>query len=789
MGHASGGRAALLGAVLLVTTPSWGQATTPGSATATPSETQSAQPAQLRLVAPLREIAVDAKGVGSTLLELTHDGSDVIELPLRGGELVNTATKRTLVAELSFGDVMSEKGVLAYTLKLDPKKTQPVRVFVSGIAEAGEFRAPLFIDGKPLFEVNARRVEVPFSLTLRRAGSETAPIPVSLGKTLELGIVNGDALTHEVSWRFLVDGVLLAKSERSIKLEPFRSEKAAIELGEDLYVNCFFGLFRTTLLRGTLEVAYVGGAALDPGPRSLPVVVELARQSPTTRSFLGTVFAFFVLAVGGVASLFVNHWVPNASRRVALRKQLEPLASRTKFLSDHVSGSLRTQLRVCRLQLSQRIDKELAFLPGAGDVFEAGVREAAVLERRVDLVARIDERLRLIDKMGSDGPPGLLRKQARRLEHALRPLVPGKVEDATFNAIEQLLTQVDTEIERIERADPALREAAITEAKALWEKFKDNWYALRDKSDPAVWEAMLAQQAGPFLLHAEACLGKEVEDSETLSSIDTAYTKLVLIGEYVRVCEIATPEQAQLFDEFDLDEERFPPAERRTQRQRFFQCLSGAGSRTLEQARLILREAEQGIFVRQVVDQIQLGRFRIHAEPKLVAPFEPVRFRFVFREEKFNDAAAREQLECTWLFPHDRGITNEEHCWSPTQFFSSADPPQPRTVTVRIGRGEEQYAPTEGRGLDAGVLERLDHVEVRVRSPKTKLRQRTVLEFVQLSLALAVTMGALVAGARDQLAKLDILPAFVTVFALGFGADVVKNILGRRSANGSATTP
>jgi hypothetical protein len=40
-----------------------------------------------------------------------------------------------------------------------------------------------------------------------------------------------------------------------------------------------------------------------------------------------------------------------------------------------------------------------------------------------------------------------------------------------------------------------------------------------------------------------------------------------------------------------------------------------------------------------------------------------------------------------------------------------------------------------------------------------------------------VALVALVAGARDQLLKLDILPGLVAVFLLGFGADSIKNLL------------
>ena len=39
----------------------------------------------------------------------------------------------------------------------------------------------------------------------------------------------------------------------------------------------------------------------------------------------------------------------------------------------------------------------------------------------------------------------------------------------------------------------------------------------------------------------------------------------------------------------------------------------------------------------------------------------------------------------------------------------------------------------------------------------------------------------LMAGARDQIAKLDVLPGLVAVFLIGFGADTVKSLLSTKS--------
>jgi hypothetical protein len=48
---------------------------------------------------------------------------------------------------------------------------------------------------------------------------------------------------------------------------------------------------------------------------------------------------------------------------------------------------------------------------------------------------------------------------------------------------------------------------------------------------------------------------------------------------------------------------------------------------------------------------------------------------------------------------------------------------------------------------------------------------------IKLVAALLIAVFALVAGAREQLLKLDILPGLIAVFMVGFSADTIKNLL------------
>ena len=55
--------------------------------------------------------------------------------------------------------------------------------------------------------------------------------------------------------------------------------------------------------------------------------------------------------------------------------------------------------------------------------------------------------------------------------------------------------------------------------------------------------------------------------------------------------------------------------------------------------------------------------------------------------------------------------------------------------------------------------------------------ERTVVEAFKLAAALMIAVFGLVAGARDEIAKLDILSGIIAVFLIGFGADTIKSLL------------
>jgi len=705
-------------------------------------------------------------------------------------------TSKTLAAQVTFGNTTLGEHKRCFPLTIPCGGTLSLPFNVQGLWELGEAKAALLLDGKDLpvdvprdeeekvASLRVRRTQLPLNIKVADSGLATSPLEIVKGAPWSLLLQNDDALTYSVRWRLFLNGrqVAPAKAEKAstVQLAP-GSNPLPIDLPDDLFPNWFFGSFRSTTLELRLVIDYVNatdGPTVGP-PRTFPVFVSLKPMPPTSIELLTSFVCFVLLTIGGCASLVLNQGIPNAFQRLDIRRRLDPLAGVVKRLSTNVDGTLRVELRVQRAQLSRRTKKEPWAFPTATEVYDEIARDADILSRRILSVAALDQRLQRIVSMGSDGPPELLVEQEKRLLAALRVLKGRNPTAAEFSTIDALVDDVDAQLTLIESNDPNLRETLVKKAKKLWQHFTLAWGAT---PPDASWATMLRTRMGPFYNHAKRCFGDANTgsiDDESLATIDTAVAKLELILQYIRVCASATPEKELRFDQTsEIDNASARAASRPqgapapTQRERFFEALSGTGARSLEEARMLLREADQGIFVLHLVEQIRLRKCTVRAQPRSIGTYDPVQFGFVFYEDKFNDAVARAKLDCLWQFEGLEGNRREDG-WNPVQFFSE---PGEKKISVRILNGPDSCVQDWS---DDGTT--AFNLQLQVSATKDRAtNQRIALEGLQLALALTVTLAALLSGAHEQLRKLDPFAAMAAIVALGFGADTVKNLVSRR---------
>ena len=150
---------------------------------------------------------------------------------------------------------------------------------------------------------------------------------------------------------------------------------------------------------------------------------------------------------------------------------------------------------------------------------------------------------------------------------------------------------------------------------------------------------------------------------------------------------------------------------------------------------------------------------------------QPVEYRVVFRDPRLNVCAARLCFTCHWHFRDD---WRNENGWRASHYFSTPGK-HPVTVTFTDDQGEPVRSQTAAVELhrNTDVQESVD----------PRLGERARIEGVQLAIVVIVACCALLAGAMQQLAKLDFVPGLIAVCALGFSADQLKSaIAGRKGA-------
>jgi hypothetical protein len=164
-------------------------------------------------------------------------------------------------------------------------------------------------------------------------------------------------------------------------------------------------------------------------------------------------------------------------------------------------------------------------------------------------------------------------------------------------------------------------------------------------------------------------------------------------------------------------------------------------------------------------------------EPATAYEEEPLEFRICFANHLINTSSARQEWVCMWAF----GDGLQAQGWLVSHYFLLPKRPlfrrrQPHTFEITASFQDEAGKQVTKPGKDDPLL-----LKKKIKVEPSRLRdwigERTLAEAARLSVALLVAVFALVAGVKDQLAKLDVLPGLIAVFVAGYGVDVLKNLI------------
>jgi hypothetical protein len=209
---------------------------------------------------------------------------------------------------------------------------------------------------------------------------------------------------------------------------------------------------------------------------------------------------------------------------------------------------------------------------------------------------------------------------------------------------------------------------------------------------------------------------------------------------------------------------------------RMLTCLANPAYGALASARRRLREISDDVYSDDLkrtlaADPPEAG---ISVEPDITWERAPLIFGIEFYDRFTNDAAARSDWTCEWDF--DDGFVGKG--WTVSHYFVLSRARKSQAgfrVTAHVRDEDGKLVMKDGTPV---VLTR----EVKVLpSDTTKFESRVWAEAAKLAAALLIAIFGLVAGAHEQVVKLDVVPGLVAVFLVGFGADTIKNMLTEKS--------
>ena len=735
---------------LLLTSSAIALGQSPGQDQTTPAKPLAAP----TIVGPA-EIVVDRNtGTGSTVLKLRS--TQPLNGPLTG--VVNTDTEPR--PQLTFkADQSADAGQAVYPLTIDPNRLTTIVAAVAGLKQAGSFDADLAYEGNNFGKLKI--IYLPFAVTIDGPDPNQADLTLVDDEVTSVTLKNSDPVAYPIVWRVNVEGdevcggqltlpangVGVLQCKPSVPFTPARVQD----------------LFKVESTEGHSLLLY----PVQPGTtasfdstspwKTIPVKASRSFFGGSSQASLGYIAIVLVLILGGLTSLVLSQALPNRLRRLNIRDRLEDVARQTANLSN-IGSRLQVLLRLDRNRLESLLDSRNTFSPDFAGLAAKCNEGTTKLEARVMLAQQIDVALdRLEQKLTLSPPPSQIAAIESLIEDAKVLLTKTEPTPKDLEAAQIAITEANRLCNLLNQEDDAFAQALVKRVLEAQADIKANLAA-----DP-VFKKLDAAVPGPNKAVQGVAQSTVTVTPAQYTDLDMAVEKLRLMKEYVLLYE-GTQDPDMLKR---LDQNLSPWLQA-------LQVQSWAGMRT---ARLLMRQMKDDVYSGRVGELLLQRLPSIVVKPMKAYHRAPLELAVCFPSDTYEKAAAREDWRCCWDFGDEMNETG----WSVSHYFElkrngRLKGPQEQEYSVkatfRDGKGNLLVDPATKETL---ILEH--PVKVLPSKPQQWFGDRARTELVKLVAALLIAVFALVAGAREQLMKLDIWPGLIAVFTIGFGADTIKNLL------------
>ena len=642
----------------------------------------------------------------------------------------NAAVTPALTASTFFTDPGNEP--LTITAKftaaaaIEPGKTATIPVELAGVTEPGYAKGELHHDGVKLGELRVLRKA--FAFNVAPVGFDAKqPFVVRRvgGKPSTIRLLNSDPFTHALEWSVIgEDGDAIARGNVPL-LRPNSIHDISIPARRmSGPLEWLEGTLQSPRNAATLLLRAVPRGKAQPGEywmsKELPLQLQHTAGSRIWRELLQTFIILLLLLLGGLTSLYLTYWVPNTLKRMDVKAHIEALTSKIHELRS-TPPTLRVGLSVQRNRLREKLKTRhvisIDFLPLVAEI----EREAASLHRRVAAAQRIEFLLLGVEREWKSGTalgPTILRQASVLLQKGVDELERGDLTDDDLRSVEAFITQARQLLQ------------TTTEDKQLTEAL--------------VARAVVLQQSKNVLQPVAAAVSALAPALTVTSSAGLVWPSGIWKLDYaVSKMEIAagvpTPDQQPQLLSF-----------LRLHSLHAFEDAEGEARQIREQVAPALLSAA-----------LTNKEARIDFHPERPRVNALVAFELKLVDPKLDAAAAKDTFTCRWDFGdglHEDGWRVSHYFAKPGKFSVSA------IVTDR-----------------AGAKIPISPVDVNVQEDRREIfGSRTRIEWIRLGVALFVVLLGLIAGAKEQLAKLDFVAAIMALFLLGVTADQIKNLLAPR---------
>jgi len=742
------------------------------------------------------DTACNSHDGGSVVLQLRNNSPTVVTLALTASEATDPKIKPS-GATVTLRPVHDLAGkTIAEVGSVDPGKSFYIRAEVRDLLQDGKWDIEIHNHGAKVGTFQMVRTSPAFNVKLDVPSPDAPEISLQRGVPKLLSFNNADSSAYPVSEEFAVDG----KTDEAVSL-PARAHKFGPDDGLVLPANgagqvrfippgewfSWKSILKDITADGRLTVHLrcldATGRACQPSPdapaKIFKVKLHLAICSPDCQSLCADIFVLLALLLGAGFSFAVNLVVPNYFSRRDFRARLSEIDARVAGLPMALSSRLRVLAGIERKSMEESLQGVSFYgLEFKGRIAQLN-KNADQLSNRLDLLERLGRRRIRFEALRAQGPAPTVVDQIEDLfEEVIRNLDSVGLTDAVLASAKASIDQIDKSLEDFHKLGPDFAGKLAERAKGLKKAFEKS-QPQKPAGDPAehppkeppknpIGDAESTGRLRTRLPELFAYLEVAPEDPTGFTSDfarwDMVLYKLDLIRRYVN-----WREAGNLADRAEL---KLDAIESELVKRLLLFSWEG-----LDSAQRYLQEIEQSIFAETIKTQLTAKHARLRMDRFAVRPYAPTQFRLDFDDPAYNTAEAQKDWTCVWHFDHGPenpastdNMVIDEYGWAVTHYF-------PRAVTypVKVGfrlqraNGGDEISPLEPLTVKVSVAPQQD-------GPRQRWHRRWA-EAIQVLVAILPALAGLVAGAKDQVLKLDLIPAALAILVMGFGSDQIKNKL------------